>query len=96
VSLVLFHPSRKGQAFASQDGSIFESTDGGQHWSPMDEQNEGSSWPSALLVLPEAPGRLFALLPRRGVASQRLLPESAKQNTVSATQIQQNAQVAAQ
>jgi photosystem II stability/assembly factor-like uncharacterized protein len=89
VSLVLFHPSRKGQAFASQDGSIFESTDGGQHWSPMDDQNEGSSWPSALLVLPEAPGRLFALLPRRGVASQRLLPESAKQNILSATQPQQ-------
>jgi len=96
VSLVLFHPSRTGQAFASQDGSIFESTDGGQHWSPMDDQNEGSSWPSTLLVLPEAPGRLFALLPRRGVASQRLTPEGAKENTLSATQAQHSTQVAAQ
>jgi photosystem II stability/assembly factor-like uncharacterized protein len=96
VSLVLFHPARKGQAFASQDGRIFESTDGGQHWSPMDDQNDGSSWPSALLVLPEAPARLFALLPRRGVASQRLLLEGAKPNTVSVVQAQQNTQVAAQ
>jgi hypothetical protein len=78
VSLVLFHPTRAGEAFASQDGLIFQSLDGGQHWAPVDEQNEGGSWPSALLVLPEAPSRLFALLPRRGVASIRLESEGSR------------------
>jgi photosystem II stability/assembly factor-like uncharacterized protein len=73
VSVVLFHPTRPGFAFASQDGRIFQSIDGGQHWSPIDDSGDGSSaWPSALLVLPEAPGRLFALFPRRGVASKMI------------------------
>jgi photosystem II stability/assembly factor-like uncharacterized protein len=70
VSVVLFHPTRPGAAFVSQDGRIFQSTDGGQHWSPMDDDGGGASWPSALLVLPEAPDRLFALFPRRGVSSK--------------------------
>jgi photosystem II stability/assembly factor-like uncharacterized protein len=70
VSVVLFHPTRPGEAFASQDGRIFQSMDGGQHWSPMDDEGDGSVWPTALLVVPEAPGRLFALFPRRGVASK--------------------------
>lgn len=72
VSVVLFHPTRAGFAFASQDGRILQSTDGGQRWSPLDDSGDGSAWPSALLVLPEAPGRLFALFPRRGVASKMI------------------------
>jgi photosystem II stability/assembly factor-like uncharacterized protein len=68
VSVVLFHPTREGEAFASQDGRVFHSTDGGQHWLSLDDGNDVSSWPSALLVLPESPGRLFALFPRRGVS----------------------------
>ena len=69
VSIVLFHPGRTGEAFAAQDGRVFRSTDGGIGWLPVDDGNGGLFWPSALLVLPEAPGRVFALLPRRGVAS---------------------------
>ena len=69
VSVVLFHPTKPGEAFATQDGRIFESMDGGQRWQPMDEER---TWPSALLVLPDSPSRLFALLPRRGVASKEI------------------------
>lgn len=72
VSVVLFHPTHPGIAFASQDGRILQSNDGGQHWSPIDDSGDGSAWPSALMVLPEAPGRLFALFPRRGVASKMI------------------------
>jgi photosystem II stability/assembly factor-like uncharacterized protein len=69
VSVVLFHPTKPREAFATQDGRIFESMDGGQRWFPMDEER---TWPSALLVLPDSPSRLFALLPRRGVASKEI------------------------
>jgi photosystem II stability/assembly factor-like uncharacterized protein len=72
VSVVIFHPVRPGEAFASQDGRIFQTTDSGQHWSVMDDPGDSSAWPAALLVLPEAPGRLFALFPRRGVASKMI------------------------
>jgi len=89
--VVLFHPTRSGAAFVSQDGRIFESMDGGQHWSPMDDEGDSSTWPTALLVLPEAPERLFALFPRRGVASKRI--EFAE---IRAKFVQSNLQVAAQ
>lgn len=69
VSIVLFHPTKPGEAFATQDGRIFESMDGGQRWQPMDDER---TWPAALLVLPDSPSRLFALLPRRGVASKEI------------------------
>jgi photosystem II stability/assembly factor-like uncharacterized protein len=69
VSIVLFHPTRTGEAFASQDGKIFRSTDGGQHWLPLEHETNAWSWPSALVVVPEAPDRVFALFPRRGVSS---------------------------
>jgi photosystem II stability/assembly factor-like uncharacterized protein len=70
VSVVLFHPTRAGEAFVSQDGRVFRSTDGGRSWLPLDDESDGRVWPSALLVLPEAPDRLFALFPRRGVLSE--------------------------
>jgi photosystem II stability/assembly factor-like uncharacterized protein len=72
VSVVLFHPTRAGEAFASQDGRVFRSTDGGRNWLPIDDGSDERFWPSALLVLPEAPDRVFALFPRRGVLLKAL------------------------
>ncbi len=69
VSTVLFHPRRAGEALAAQFGRIFHTTDGGLSWSPLDDQGRNGSYPSALLVLPAAPQRLFALFPRRGILS---------------------------
>ncbi len=67
VSLVLFHPTHAGEAFISQGGHIFVSTDGGQHWQPIDDEAGGNAGPEALVVLSAAPDTLFALFPRRGV-----------------------------
>jgi photosystem II stability/assembly factor-like uncharacterized protein len=72
VGVVLFHPTHAGEAFASQDGRILQSSDGGQRWAPIDDDGGRGTWPSAMVVLPEAPGRLFALFPRRGVASKMI------------------------
>lgn len=69
VSLVLFHPTRPGEAFASQGGRVFVSTDGGQRWQPIDEEAGGNAGPASLFVLSAFPDRLFALFPRRGVYS---------------------------
>jgi photosystem II stability/assembly factor-like uncharacterized protein len=69
VSVVLFHPTRTGEAFASQGGHVLRSDDAGLHWFPLNDEGRGASWPSALLVLPAAPERLFALFPRRGIFS---------------------------
>jgi photosystem II stability/assembly factor-like uncharacterized protein len=69
VSLVMFHPTRPGEAFISQGGRIFVSTDGGQRWQPIDDESGGNAGPASLFVLPAAPDRLFALFPRRGVYS---------------------------
>ena len=63
VSIVLFHPTHAGEAFAAQGGKVFRSTDQGQHWSPVDDEGRGYSWPSSLFILPEAPDRIFALFP---------------------------------
>ena len=67
ASLVLFHPTRQGEAFVSQGGRIFVSTDGGQRWQPIDDGTGGNAGPSSLIVLSAAPDTLFALFPRRGV-----------------------------
>jgi photosystem II stability/assembly factor-like uncharacterized protein len=69
VSIVLFHPTHAGEAYAAQGGKVFRSIDQGQHWSPVDDEGRGFSWPSSLFILPEAPERIFALFPRRGVLS---------------------------
>jgi photosystem II stability/assembly factor-like uncharacterized protein len=69
VSLVLFHPTRVGEAFASQGGRIFVSTDGGQRWQPLDGEAAGNAGPASLVILSAAPDTLFALFPRRGVYS---------------------------
>lgn len=69
VSLVLFHPTRPGEAFASQGGRVFVSNDGGQRWQPIDDEAGGNAGPASLFVLSAFPDRLFALFPRRGVYS---------------------------
>jgi photosystem II stability/assembly factor-like uncharacterized protein len=69
AGLVIFHPVRSGEAYASQGGRLFRSTDGGQRWLPLDDGAQGSSGPTSLVVLPASPDRLFALFPRRGVYS---------------------------
>ena len=76
VSIVLFHPTRAGEAYSAQGGKVFRSTDRGQHWLPLDDEGRGRSWPSSLFILPEAPERLFALFPRRGVLSNSVEVES--------------------
>jgi photosystem II stability/assembly factor-like uncharacterized protein len=68
VGVVLFHPTRAEEAFASQDGVVFRSVDGGRNWQPLDDDNSIKIWPVALVVLPELPDRLYALFPRRGVS----------------------------
>jgi photosystem II stability/assembly factor-like uncharacterized protein len=69
VSLVLFHPTRPAEAFISRGGRIFISTDAGQQWQPLDEDDEaaGNGGPASLIVLSAAPDTLFALFPRRGI-----------------------------
>ena len=69
VSLVLFHPTRPGEALASQGGRVFVSMDGGQRWQPLDDDTAGNAGPASLVILSAAPDTLFALFPRRGVYS---------------------------
>lgn len=69
VSAVLFDSAHAGEALAAQFGRIFRTTDGGLSWSPLDDKGRDGSYPSALLVLPAVPKRLFALFPRRGILS---------------------------
>jgi hypothetical protein len=65
----MFHPTHPGEAFVSQNGRVFRSADGGQQWLPINDDAQGNSGPSSLVVLPAAPDLLFALFPRRGVFS---------------------------
>jgi len=69
AGLVMFHPTRPGEAFVSQGGTVFVSGNAGLSWAPLDEESTGNSGPSSLFVLPAVPDRLFALFPRRGVFS---------------------------
>ncbi len=69
VNAVLLHPRRAGEALAAQFGRIYRTTDGGLSWFPLEHEGRSGTYPSAFLVLPGAPQRLFALFPRRGVLS---------------------------
>ena len=69
AGIVVFHPTRSGEAYASQGGRVFRSTDGGQRWLPLDDGAQGNSGPTSCRRSPAAPDRLFALFPRRGVFS---------------------------
>jgi hypothetical protein len=68
VTVAVFHPTRPGEAFASQDGRVFRSTDGGENWFPLEDNSGDKVWPAAIVVLPELPDRVYALFPRRGVS----------------------------
>src|SRR5262249_31497848 len=85
VGAVLFHPTRTDLAFASQGGRVFRSDDGGYRWMPLDDEEHGSWWPSALLVLPGAPDRLFALFPRRGIFSDQIAAPETSTTTIART-----------
>lgn len=75
VSAVVFHPQRAGEALATQYGTTFRSTDGGVSWQPLGNVGRNRAYPSALLILPGAPQRAFALFPRRGVLSVSIDPK---------------------
>jgi len=96
ASLVLFHPSHPGEAFTSQGGRVFCSTDGGNHWVPLDDEVPSNSGPSSLFILPAAPDRLFALFPRRGVFSTLLSTPSIAANPISIHPISQKQETALQ
>jgi photosystem II stability/assembly factor-like uncharacterized protein len=72
VSIVMFHPTHSGEAYAAQGGRVFRSVDRGKHWMLVDDVGRGRSWPSSLFILPEAPERIFALFPRRGVLTNNV------------------------
>jgi photosystem II stability/assembly factor-like uncharacterized protein len=67
VSIVLAAAGKTDEFYATQFGRVFRSTDAGQHWSPLDPDSHSRIYMLTLLILPGAPERLFALLPRRGV-----------------------------
>ncbi|MBI3208917.1 MAG: hypothetical protein HYZ37_08445 [Candidatus Solibacter usitatus] len=67
VSIVLFHPSRPGEAFAVQNGKTFRSIDSGMTWKPLGDHGRNGLYPSSLWISPDAPERLLGLFPRRGV-----------------------------
>lgn len=67
VSIVTASPGKPDEFYATQYGRVFRSTDAGQHWSLLDPDLHDVVYMSTLLILPGAPERLFALLPRRGV-----------------------------
>ncbi|HWQ54986.1 MAG TPA: hypothetical protein VN442_14970 [Bryobacteraceae bacterium] len=75
VSAVVFHPQRAGEALATQFGTTFRTTDGGLTWQPLGDVGRNGAYPSALLILPGAPQRAFALFPRRGVLSAWIDPQ---------------------
>jgi photosystem II stability/assembly factor-like uncharacterized protein len=67
VRTICKHPTRKGALFASQYGTVFQSRDEGKSWTPLAPADETVGAIKALLVLPESPNRLFALVQGRGV-----------------------------
>ncbi len=67
VSAVVAHPQNAAEFFAVQGGAVWRSVDGGLIWRPLNDAGRDGSYPTALLILPAAPDRLFAWFPRRGV-----------------------------
>jgi photosystem II stability/assembly factor-like uncharacterized protein len=86
--LVLFHPARPGEAFATQDGRVLRSVDGGRNWQPLDDERDGRVWPAALMVLPELPDRLYALFPGGEYRSTLLTQEGWKSHSFRSLQFQ--------
>ncbi len=67
VRTICKNPARKGALFAAQFGTIFQSRDNGGSWTPLAPADETVGAIKALLVLPDSPNRLFALVQGRGV-----------------------------
>ena len=76
ASAVLYHPTKGDVAFVSQGGRVFQSNDGGGYWEPINDAARSGAWPSALLVLPTAPDRVFALFSRRGIFSETIISDT--------------------
>jgi photosystem II stability/assembly factor-like uncharacterized protein len=83
IGALIFHPTKTDLAFVAQGGRIFRSNDGGFHWEPLDDEERGGWWPSAFLVLPGAPERLFGLFPRRGIFSDQILDSTGNTTFIS-------------
>jgi photosystem II stability/assembly factor-like uncharacterized protein len=64
VRAICKHPSRPGQFFASQYGTIFRSRDGGRSWMPLLRSDQSVQ---ALVVIADDPDGLFVLVQNRGV-----------------------------
>jgi photosystem II stability/assembly factor-like uncharacterized protein len=72
VSAVVFHPDRRGTAFAAQGGRIFRTADAGATWVPLARAEPADIYPTSLFFLFGSPQRIFGLFPRRGVLSHSI------------------------
>ncbi|MEZ5402470.1 MAG: hypothetical protein R2729_22535 [Bryobacteraceae bacterium] len=66
VGTVVFHRARPAVAFAAQYGTIFVSQDAGETWSKLDG-TLGTNSIHTLVLSPERPGRIYALVAGRGI-----------------------------
>jgi len=73
AAAVLVHPVRSREAFAAQGGAVWRTSDGGETWRPMDGADR-AFWPSALVIVPSMPDRLFAAVPGRGLFATAIPP----------------------
>jgi hypothetical protein len=69
VTAICKHPTRAGVIFASKFGVIFVSKDDGHSWASLTSADDGTEVITELLVVPDIPGRLFALTRSRGIYS---------------------------
>ncbi len=67
ATAVVFHPTRTSEAFVAQGGQVWRSLDAGETWHVVPSQPDQPVWPSSLVLLATDPGRLFGLVPGRGV-----------------------------
>ena len=76
VSSIVFHPKSPNVVFAAQQSTVLFSTDGGRTWRSLVRDGLASSAQiKCLTTLPSEPGRLYALVARRGVYSTLLPPD---------------------
>jgi photosystem II stability/assembly factor-like uncharacterized protein len=74
VTLVAVNPSAPEIAFAAQNGAVFRSADSGRTWTALGDEGRFGLYPVALCIDADAPNRLYALFPGRGVLVQDLAP----------------------
>jgi photosystem II stability/assembly factor-like uncharacterized protein len=78
VSSVLFHPTRPQEAYTTQYGKVLRSSDGGEHWQPLDDRGRDGLYPAALMISPARPDRLLAMFPRRGIEMTTIAVDGAE------------------